>query len=72
MTKKLEIISECCICRDWRNDKGHYFTPTKEQRVEVYKREQHYSHGMCEPCYLLWEQREIGELAKKQSSGEKK
>ena len=62
MTKELELIFECCICRDWRDDKGHYFTPTREQRIEVYKREQHYSHGMCESCYLLWEQREMGDL----------
>ena len=62
MTKKLEpIVFECCICRDWRDEKGHYFTPTKEQRVDVYKNNQRYSHSFCEHCFILYEERAMGE-----------
>ena len=60
--KKLEkLTKECCLCRDWQDDKGKYYTPSPEDRRNAYSTHQQISHGMCDPCYILWEKRELGE-----------
>jgi len=60
MTKNLqELISECCICREWKDAKGVYYMPKVEERRDAYKNHKQISHGMCGPCYILWEEREL-------------
>ena len=55
-------ITECCICRDWRDPKSedpnipydpHFYTPTAEQRRAHFFSDEKFSHGYCPPCIVL-------------------
>jgi len=59
MKKIEELITECCICREWKDNKGNYYVPSTQDRREAYSNHKHISHGMCDPCYILWEDREM-------------
>ena len=54
----LELISECCICRDWRYEEG-YYTPTVEERRNAYINNKDISHGFCEKCVILYEEKNL-------------
>ncbi len=58
----MTYITECSICRDWRNPKPedpkepynpNFYTPTQGQRREYYLSGKKFSHGLCPPGTIL-------------------
>jgi hypothetical protein len=49
------MISCCSICYDLKDpETGHYYTPTPEQRRDIYfKEKKKLSHGYCPACFIL-------------------
>ena len=44
-----DIISQCCLCKDFVSKTGEYITLTEDQIKEAYTRYL-VSHGYCETC----------------------
>ena len=46
-----DIISQCCLCKDFVSKTGEYITLTEDQIKEAYTRYL-VSHGYCESCFI--------------------
>jgi len=46
-----DIISQCCICKDFVSTDETYITLTDEEIKQVYSKYL-VSHGYCEPCLV--------------------
>ena len=51
----MTIITECCVCRDYKNKETHkWYTPTPaERRDNHYHLHKRLSHAFCPPCFIL-------------------
>ena len=61
----IKIYSECCICRQIREEKHlDWRYPTAQERRKNYESNITLSHGFCEECFVTWEKKELGKLEK--------